>query len=213
MEAFGAQGITVHPRPDERHVRFADIPALKEIVKTEYNIEGFPSEKFIQLILETRPTQCTLVPDPPEALTSDTGWDTIQHQAFLKDTIQRLHEANIRVSLFLNPHPRMVEGALACGTDRIELYTGPYALQYPKNREKAVSPHVEAAKLAHHLGLGLNAGHDLNRQNLGFYCQQVPHVLEVSIGHALICDALYFGLHNTIQMYLHALNQTSVSMA
>lgn len=204
-EAFGAQGITVHPRPDERHVRYADIPLLKEVVSTEFNIEGNPEPRFMELVLKNRPHQATLVPDAPDQLTSDSGWDTIKNAAFLKDVIARLQVAGIRVSLFLDPVEKMVEGAKAVGADRVEFYTGPYAHDYFTDREAAVAPHIRAAKLANELGLGINAGHDLNLDNLRFYRESVPGLLEVSIGHALISDALYYGLRNTVQMYLRLL--------
>ncbi|MDQ3142104.1 MAG: pyridoxine 5'-phosphate synthase [Bacteroidota bacterium] len=205
-EAFGAEGITVHPRPDQRHIRYSDIPTLSALVKSEFNIEGYPSDSFIELVLAAKPHQVTLVPDPPEVLTSNTGWDTITNLNLLKEVIQRFKEAGIRVSLFLDPDPRFIEGAAKTGTDRIELYTGNYALEYTLSREKAITPHIHASELALNLGLGLNAGHDLNLQNLAFYRESVVGLLEVSIGHALVCDALYFGLENTIQMYLHKLN-------
>ncbi len=204
-EAFGAQGITVHPRPDERHVRYSDVPALKEIVTTEFNIEGNPTPRFMELVLENRPHQCTLVPDAPEALTSDAGWDTITHQAFLEDIIGQLQAKGIRTSLFLDPDPKMVEGAKKVGTDRIEFYTGDYAKDYAKDPASAVAPFTAAAKVAGECGLGINAGHDLNLDNLKYFQQHMPGLLEVSIGHALVSDALYFGLQNTIQMYLYQL--------
>lgn len=206
-EAFGAQGITVHPRPDERHVRYSDVPALKEIVTTEFNIEGNPTPRFMELVLENRPHQCTLVPDAPEALTSDAGWDTITHQAFLEDIIGQLQERGIRTSLFLDPDPKMVEGAKRVGTDRIEFYTGDYAKDYGKDAAAAVAPFTAAAKVAGEYGLGINAGHDLNLDNLKYFQEHMPGLLEVSIGHALVSDALYFGLQNTIQMYLYQLKQ------
>lgn len=206
-EAFGAEGITVHPRPDQRHIRYDDIPRLKDIVTTEFNIEGNPTNRFIELVLANKPHQVTLVPDAPSALTSDSGWDTLTHADFLKDVIARFKEAGIRVSLFLNPEEKFVEGAKAVGADRIELYTGPYAKQFGKCPTAAVAPHSKCAALAVELGLGVNAGHDLNLENLRFYKENVPGLLEVSIGHALICDALYYGLSNTIQMYLRQLKQ------
>ena len=206
-EAFGAQGITVHPRPDERHVRYSDVPALKEIVTTEFNIEGNPTPRFMDLVLENRPHQCTLVPDAPEALTSDAGWDTITHQAFLEDIIGQLQERGIRTSLFLDPDPKMVEGAKRVGTDRIEFYTGDYAKDYGKDAAAAVAPFTGAAKVAGEYGLGINAGHDLNLDNLKYFQEHMPGLLEVSIGHALVSDALYFGLQNTIQMYLYQLQE------
>jgi pyridoxine 5-phosphate synthase len=205
-EHFGAQGITVHPRPDERHIRFDDVPILKKLVSTEFNIEGYPSDRFMELVTQNRPHQCTLVPDPPGVLTSNTGWDTQTHQGFLQEVIGRLHEAGIRVSIFLNAEPELVESAKASGADRIELYTGPYAANYHVNKEKAIAPFVETAKAAHSIGLGLNAGHDLNLHNLRYFKDQIKHLEEVSIGQALISDALYFGLQNTIQMYLNLLN-------
>lgn len=201
-EAFGAQGITVHPRPDERHIRYSDIPALKNIVTTEFNIEGYPSEKFMDMVLKHKPHQCTLVPDAPDVLTSDSGWETIKNKVFLQDVISRLKESGIRVSLFIDPNPRHVEGALACGAERVELYTGRYAESYENNPERAVAPHSICAREAGRLGVGLNAGHDLNLDNLKYYMEHVPGLLEVSIGHALICDALYYGLQNVIEMYL-----------
>jgi len=204
-EAFGAEGITVHPRPDQRHIRYDDIPALKEVVHTELNVEGNPTPELMKLLMEHRPHQATLVPDTPAALTSTGGWDTIAHEEFLKDVIGTLQEKGIRVSIFLDPIPAQVEGAKACGADRIELYTGPYAREFRSDPEKAVRMHRESAELAHQLGLGLNAGHDLDLENLSFYKEQVPHLQEVSIGHALICDALYYGLRNVIQMYLSRL--------
>ncbi|MEL7119562.1 MAG: pyridoxine 5'-phosphate synthase [Bacteroidota bacterium] len=204
-EEFGGQGITVHPRPDERHVRYDDIPQLKAIVKTEFNIEGNPNERFLKLVLDNPPHQCTLVPDAPDALTSDSGWDTIKHQGFLKEVIAGMHEKGIRVSVFLDPVEKFVEGAKEVGADRIEFYTGNYAKEYLTNPAKAVLKHKECAILAQEIGIGINAGHDLNLENLSYYKNEVPGLLEVSIGHALICDALYFGLKNTIQMYLKRL--------
>ncbi|MCB0706316.1 MAG: pyridoxine 5'-phosphate synthase [Saprospiraceae bacterium] len=204
-EAFGAQGITVHPRPDERHIRYSDVPALKQIVSTEYNIEGNPTEDFLQLVESVRPDQCTLVPDDPNQLTSDHGWDTIKHADFLKKTISRLQSQGIRVAIFLDPEEAMVEGAKAVGTDRIELYTGPFAHDFHNDPESAVAPYTKAAELANKLGLGINAGHDLDLDNLRFFKEHIPGLLEVSIGHALIADALYYGLKNTVQMYLSRL--------
>ncbi len=201
-EAFGAQGITVHPRPDERHIRYADVPLLRQVVQTEFNIEGNPTERFMKLVLDNKPHQCTLVPDDPTALTSDHGWDTLRHAAFLRDIIARLQEAGIRVSLFVDPVEKMIEGAKAVGADRVELYTGPYAEHFARDRKAAVAPYVRAARFAEELAIGLNAGHDLNLDNLTFFLSETPHILEVSIGHALISDALYYGLRNTIQMYL-----------
>lgn len=204
-EAFGAQGITVHPRPDERHIRYSDIPILRELVTTEFNMEGNPSPEFMELVLANLPHQCTLVPDSPDALTSDQGWDTVQHAAFLTDVVGELRERGIRVSIFVDPIERFVEGAKAVGADRIEFYTGTFAAQFEKDPANAVASHHRCALLANELGLGINAGHDLNLDNLRFYKENVPGLLEVSIGHALISDALYFGLKNTIQLYLRQL--------
>ncbi|NND05526.1 MAG: pyridoxine 5'-phosphate synthase [Saprospiraceae bacterium] len=205
-ERFGAQGITVHPRPDERHVRYGDIPLLKRAVTEEFNIEGNPNPRFLQLVLANGPDQCTLVPDAPDALTSDTGWDTFTKRDFLTDVIAELKSAGIRTSIFLDPDPNMVEGAMRVGADRIELYTGEYAKRYHTDRNKAIEAFVETAEAADAAGLGINAGHDLNLENLAFFQQKIPHLLEVSIGHAIIADALYYGLHNTIQMYLQKLS-------
>lgn len=205
-EAFGAQGITVHPRPDQRHIRYSDVPALLPIVTTEFNIEGNPTSEFLKLVLDNPPAQCTLVPDAPGALTSDHGWDTWAEAAFLKDVVAQLQEAGIRVSLFVDANEKMVEGAKAVGADRVELYTGHYASDFHDNPQAAVAPHSRCAALAAQLGIGLNAGHDLNLDNLAFYKKNVESLLEVSIGHALVCDALYYGLKNTIQMYLQRLN-------
>lgn len=204
-ERFGAQGITVHPRPDERHIRYQDVRDLRPIVKTELNIEGYPSESFISLVLEVHPAQVTLVPDAPDALTSNAGWDTLKRADFLKDVIGRFRQAGIRTSIFVEADPVMVEGAAKIGTDRVELYTESYASGYNADREKAIAPFVAAAEAAGHCGLGLNAGHDLNLDNLAYFNQRIPNLAEVSIGHALICDALYYGLENTIQMYLQRL--------
>lgn len=205
-EAYGAQGITVHPRPDERHVRYSDIPVLKKLVTTEFNIEGNPNERFMQLVLANPPHQCTLVPDDPGALTSDQGWDTITHHTFLEDICGRLHEAGVRVSIFVDADAKYVEGAKNVGADRIEFYTGNFAKDFHSDREKAVAAHSQAADVANTIGIGINAGHDLNLDNLQYYRQHVSGLLEVSIGHALIADALYFGLKNTIQMYLRQLS-------
>ena len=204
-EAFGAQGITVHPRPDERHVRYADIPALRPVVTTEFNIEGNPTEDFLALVLAHPPAQCTLVPDPPGVLTSDQGWDTVANHEFLSEVVARLHEKRIRVSIFVDAEEHFVEGAKAVGADRVEFYTGRYAKQFPHDRAKAVAAHARCARLAQEIGIGINAGHDLNLENLRYYRENVEGLLEVSIGHALICDALYYGLQNTIQMYLRLL--------
>ena len=206
-ERFGAQGITVHPRPDERHIRYQDVIDLKPIVTTEFNIEGYPNRAFIDLVIGVKPVQVTLVPDPPEALTSNAGWDTIANQAMLKAIVAEFHIHGIRTSIFIETDLQMIEHAKETGTDRVELYTEEYAKLYPVNREEAINPFVETARLANELGLGLNAGHDLNLENLGFFHQQIPELLEVSIGHALICDALYLGLENTIQLYLRQLKE------
>lgn len=207
-ERFGAQGITVHPRPDERHIRYQDVLDLHDVVTTEFNIEGNPDDRFIELVKRVRPAQVTLVPDAPDAITSNAGWDTVRHADHLRRLIETFQADNIRVSIFVDADERMVEGAKAVGTDRIELYTEPYATHYPTDREAAVAPFVRAAELAQQLGLGLNAGHDLSLDNLQFFAERVPGLLEVSIGHALIADALYFGLENTIQLYRRALTDT-----
>lgn len=201
-ERFGAQGITVHPRPDERHIRFSDVMQLKNVVTTEFNIEGYPDERYMQLIREVKPAQATLVPDKPDAITSNAGWDTVKHADFLKEIIRELKKSNVRVSVFVDPVEAMAEGAAKVGADRIELYTEPYASGYHKNREAAVKDYVKAARAAKEMGLGVNAGHDLDLHNLKFLKQSIPYLDEVSIGHALIADALYFGLENTIQLYL-----------
>jgi pyridoxine 5-phosphate synthase len=204
-EKFGAEGITVHPRPDERHITYRDVLAIKPLIKTEFNIEGYPSDSFIKFVLEVVPHQVTLVPDPPDALTSNAGWDTISNQAFLKEIISQFHSKKIRTSIFIDTNPENIRSAKLTGTDRIELYTEPYASMYPDNPAEAVRPFVEAAKIADKEGLELNAGHDLDLNNLEFFHKSIPWLKEVSIGHALISDALYFGLHNTIQMYLRCL--------
>ncbi len=206
-ERFGAEGITVHPRPDERHIRYSDVVELKKWVKTEFNIEGYPDERYMKIIRETSPAQATLVPDTPGAITSNAGWNTIRNETLLKEIIAEIRAQGVRVSVFVDPEKRMVEGAARVGADRIELYTEPYAGQYHKNKEVAVKPYVEAAKVARDLGLGLNAGHDLDLSNLKFLKQSIPWLDEVSIGHALICNALYFGLENTIQLYLRQLQE------
>jgi pyridoxine 5-phosphate synthase len=204
-ERFGAQGITVHPRPDERHIRRSDVAGLKKVISTEFNIEGNPTRDFIDLVVKTVPAQVTLVPDEPGQLTSDHGWDTIKHKDRLKEIIAEFHRHGIRTSIFVDPENEMVKHAIQTGTDRIELYTESYAREYFSGREAAIRPFVEAAKTAAKVGLGLNAGHDLNLDNLAFFAQNIPGLLEVSIGHALICDALYYGLENTIQMYRRTL--------
>jgi len=204
-EKFGAQGITVHPRPDERHIRYSDVVLLKPLVTTEFNIEGYPSESFLQLVTSVKPHQVTLVPDPPDALTSSEGWDTLENHDFLTDVIKELRKNGIRTSIFVGTEKKFIEGAAKIGTDRVELYTEPYASQYPIDREAAIQPFLEAARVARSVGLQLNAGHDLNLENLGYMREKIPWLMEVSIGHALISDALYYGLHNTIQMYLRLL--------
>lgn len=204
-EKFGAQGITVHPRPDERHIRYQDVRDIKPLITTEFNIEGNPIDKYIKLVLEVKPTQVTLVPDADNQITSNHGWDTVANKGFLTDVIGQFKEAGIRTSIFVDAEPKMVEAARMCGTDRIELYTEPYAAGYEANREEAIKPFVEAAEVAREVGLGLNAGHDLSLKNLTYFHQNIPWLDEVSIGHALICDALYFGLEDTIKRYLACL--------
>ena len=204
-EAYGAEGITVHPRPDGRHIRYQDVYDLKEIVTTEFNIEGFPSKEFIQLVLDVQPTQVTLVPDPPDALTSNAGWNTVRHVDFLQKVIAIFKSRGIRTSIFVDPVPEMVRHAVDCGTDRIELYTEGYAAHFLQNRSEAIAPYLAAAEEAKQCGLGLNAGHDLSLVNLRYFARNIPDLLEVSIGHALICDALYLGLSTTIKRYLEEL--------
>lgn len=204
-QRFGAEGITVHPRPDERHIRYRDVFDIKPVITTEFNIEGYPSAEFIKLVLEIKPTQVTLVPDPPDALTSNAGWDTIKNKVFLKDVISKFQSAGIRTSIFIETDSELIKNAVDTGTDRIELYTEPYADNFFNNKEQAIAPFVKAAETANLVGLGLNAGHDLNLDNLKYFNQNIPELLEVSIGHALISDALYLGLENTIQMYLREL--------
>jgi len=204
-ERFGAEGITVHPRPDERHIRYQDVLDLRPIVTTEFNIEGYPSESFINLVMQVRPAQVTLVPDPPDALTSNAGWNTVENQSFLREVIGEFRRNGIRTSIFIETNLTMIEHAYTTGTDRVELYTEGYAKQYHTGRDDAIRPFVSASNLVQELGLGLNAGHDLNLENLKFFHRQIPGLLEVSIGHALICDALYLGLENTIQLYLRQL--------
>lgn len=208
-QRFGAQGITVHPRPDERHIRFQDARDLKPLITTEFNIEGNPIPEFIRLVLEIRPAQVTLVPDNPGQLTSDHGWDTKKHKETLKNIITDFHKAGIRTSIFVDPDTEMVLHAKDTGTDRIELYTESYAREYHTGREEAIAPFIRAAETAVGAGIGINAGHDLNLDNLEYFAENIPGLLEVSIGHALICDALYYGLENTIQMYLRRLQQTT----
>ena len=200
-EGFGAQGITVHPRPDERHITYKDVYDLKEVVSTEFNIEGYPSDRFMQLVIDVKPTQVTLVPDPPEAITSNAGWDTIRNFDFLKEICESLKNAGIRSSIFVNPEKEMILKAAETGVDRIELYTEPYAKNYMIDRDKAVAPYSEAAIVAKNAGLGVNAGHDLNLENLAFFHTKIPFLDEVSIGHALISDALYYGIKETIRRY------------
>jgi pyridoxine 5-phosphate synthase len=200
-EKFGAEGITVHPRPDERHIRYADVLDLRPILATEFNIEGYPSPDFIKLVKSVKPHQVTLVPDPPEAITSSAGWDTVKHLEFLQEVVADFQSVGIRVSIFVDTDLKNIEYAAKTGTDRVELYTEPYATDYPKDKEKAVAPFVEAAKLAKELGLGLNAGHDLSLENLAYLHNQIPWIDEVSIGHALIADALYLGIEETIRQY------------
>lgn len=204
-QRFGAQGITVHPRPDERHIRRTDVYELKPVIITEFNIEGYPSEDFLRLVTDVKADQVTLVPDQPGQITSDHGWDTIKHMSFLKEVVSMLQESGIRTSLFVDPDVDAVEGAALTGTDRIELYTEPYAAMYPASPEKAAAPFVKAAEAARDAGLELNAGHDLNLENLRYLITRIPYIMEVSIGHALISDALYFGLELTIQKYLNCL--------
>jgi pyridoxine 5-phosphate synthase len=204
-ERFGAQGVTVHPRPDERHIRYQDVRDIAPLITTEFNIEGYPSRSFIDLVLEVKPDQVTLVPDPPDVLTSNAGWDTIRHEGFLKEVVDAFKASGIRTSLFIETDEKMIMNAARTGTDRVELYTESYARNFPANPEKAIAPFVHAAKVAAGVGLGLNAGHDLDLENLRFFSLNIPALLEVSIGHALISDALYFGLENTIQMYLREL--------
>lgn len=205
IQKFGAEGITVHPRPDERHIRYSDVRELKPLVTTEFNIEGYPNQSFIDLVLEVSPDQVTLVPDPPDVLTSNAGWDTITHQSALQEIIGRFKENGIRTSLFMEPDATMMESAKSTGADRIELYTETYASGYHEDRDNAIAPFVSAAKAATDLGLGINAGHDLDLDNLRFFAQSIPNLLEVSIGHALISDALYYGLDNVVGMYKHEL--------
>ena len=206
-EAFGADGITVHPRPDERHIRRADVPALQAVLRTEFNIEGHPSRDFLDLVLRVRPSQVTLVPDKPEQLTSNSGWDTEKEQMFLRDVLNELREAGIRSSIFIDADVRMAEFAAEAGADRVELYTGPYAHGYATDRDAAIAPFLETAKRVRQLGIGLNAGHDLSLENLKFFTDVIPWVDEVSIGHALICDALYMGLEATIAAYKDCLKK------
>jgi pyridoxine 5-phosphate synthase len=206
-EMFGADGITVHPRPDERHIRYADVRAIRPQITTELNIEGNPIDRYIDLVLKVKPTQVTLVPDAEDQITSNHGWDTKANRAFLTDVVGRFREAGIRTSIFVDPSVEMVGYAKECGADRVELYTEPYAAGYERDREAAIAPFVAAAEEARRIGLGLNAGHDLSLQNLHFFHERIPWVDEVSIGHAIICDALYLGLHETIAMYRRAIGR------
>jgi len=205
IERFGAEGITIHPRPDERHIRYQDARDLKNIVTTEFNIEGNPNEKFIALVLETQPTQVTLVPDSIHAITSNAGWDTIEHQDFLTDVITEFKRNNIRTSIFVDPTLKMIEGAKKTGADRIELYTEEFADQYTKGNLGAIKPYTECAILANELNIGINAGHDLSLENIQFFKENIPELLEVSIGHALISESIYLGIENVINRYLHKL--------
>lgn len=206
-EKFGAQGITIHPRPDERHAKYSDVFELKAAISTELNIEGYPTEKFMEVVCEAKPSQVTLVPDPPQALTSDSGWNTKEHVEFLTAITKQLQAHGIRVSIFVDPNFEMIEYAARIGCNRIELYTEPYASGYPKSKELAVESYIEASKLADSLGLQVNAGHDLSLENLAYFKQQLPVLHEVSIGHALVCDALYFGLEKTIRLYREQLKE------
>jgi pyridoxine 5-phosphate synthase len=205
IQEFGADGITIHPRPDERHIRYQDAYDLKSVVTTEFNIEGNPIQKFIDLVLDIKPEQVTLVPDAVDAITSNAGWDTINNQSFLKEVVAEFKRNNIRTSIFMDTDMKLIEAASKTGTDRIELYTENYAVEYAKGNKEAVKPYVESAVLAGDLGMGVNAGHDLSLDNLKYFADQVPNLLEVSIGHALISEALYLGLQNVVSMYLHKL--------
>ena len=205
IEGFGGQGITVHPRPDARHIRYSDVRELKAVVTTELNIEGNPIDSFVELVCEVVPAQVTLVPDAPDAITSNAGWDTVKNREFLTAMCSKFHQYGIRVSIFVDPDPEMVRGAKECGADRVELYTEAYARDYTADREAAIAPYVVAAEAARECGLDLNAGHDLSLENLEYFAQRIPWCDEVSIGHALISDALYFGLDNTVQLYRRCL--------
>lgn len=204
-ERFGAEGITIHPRPDERHIRLNDVFLLKEVVTTEFNIEGYPDDRYMKIIREVKPAQATLVPDTPEVITSHQGWDTKRHRNFLQDVVKELKSSGTRVSIFVNPDPAMADGAASAGADRIEMYTGPYAYGFLTNREESVIAYQQCAEAARTCGLGVNAGHDLDLKNLRYLKKSIPYLDEVSIGHALVCDALYLGLENTIQLYLRQL--------
>ncbi len=207
-ERFGAQGITVHPRPDGRHILYQDVIDIKKTICAEFNIEGYPSDPFRDLVLSVQPAQVTLVPDKPDAITSNSGWDTIRHKLFLKDIIKTFRDAGIRTSIFIDANPEFINHAAETGTDRIELYTEPYASHYNTNKEEAIEPFIKASQAAQKAGLGINAGHDLNLDNLRFFVTRIPNIKEVSIGHALISDALYYGLENTIQLYLRELKRS-----
>lgn len=207
IQKFGAQGITIHPRPDERHIRYQDARDLKEIVYTEYNIEGNPERNFIDLVLQIKPTQVTLVPDADDAITSNAGWNTIKHKGFLTETVQEFQRNGIRTSIFVDPTLEMIQGAAIIGTERIELYTESFAHEYGLGNKNGIAPYIAAANLANELQLGINAGHDLSLENILFFKQNIPNLLEVSIGHALICEALYLGLDNVVNMYLQKLKQ------
>jgi pyridoxine 5-phosphate synthase len=204
-QQFGADGITIHPRPDERHIRYQDVYDLKPVVHTEFNIEGYPNQTFMEMVLDIRPEQVTLVPDPPGVLTSNAGWNTVEHASFLKKVISDLKKAGIRTSIFLETDAEMIRAAKEIGTDRIELYTESYAIGFPTDKKAAIGPFVEAAKVAHQVGLGINAGHDLSLENLKYFAENIPNLLEVSIGHALISDAIYYGMSNTVKMYKNCL--------
>jgi pyridoxine 5-phosphate synthase len=206
LQRYGAQGITVHPRPDQRHIRYEDVRSLPEVLTTEFNIEGNPIPKFVDLVMKVKPAQVTLVPDALDALTSNAGWDTIKNQDFLKEIIKKFQSEGIRTSIFIDPVLDQIEGAAATGTDRIELYTEAYAADYTRNREIAIAPYVAASERANELGLGINAGHDLNLDNIAYFAKRIPSLLEVSIGHALICESLYLGFENVIPMYLQRLS-------
>jgi len=205
IEKFGAQGITIHPRPDERHIRYSDAYELKPIVTTEFNIEGNPVDSFIKMVLEIKPTQVTLVPDAVDAITSNAGWDTVKHKDYLAEIISEFQNNGIRTSIFVNPEKAMIDGAAQTGTDRIELYTEEFAHQYSLGNKKAIAPYTDCAVLANQLGMGINAGHDLSLENIQFFKENIPHLLEVSIGHALICEALYQGLEHVVKSYLKKL--------
>ncbi len=206
LQRYGAQGITVHPRPDQRHIRYEDVRSLPEVLTTEFNIEGNPIPKFVDLVMKVKPAQVTLVPDAVDSLTSNAGWDTIKNQDFLKEIIKKFQSEGIRTSIFIDPVLDQIEGAAATGTDRIELYTEAYAADYTRNREIAIAPYVAASERANELGLGINAGHDLNLDNIAYFAKRIPSLLEVSIGHALICESLYLGFENVIPMYLQRLS-------